>query len=87
MDQDGLNYDKVILGSGRSMRGYILTKPGCQGRTFVSSGFSSEGTLLSASAVPPADDVTGNVIYALTVSAVILMDFVSIFFYRSFQLI
>ena len=50
MDRESRNYDgEEIPGSSRSTRGYILTYTG---RTYVSSGFSTERTLISASAVP-----------------------------------
>ena len=36
MDREGINWDnKEIHGSGKSMRGYILTIPGFKGRTLI----------------------------------------------------
>ena len=55
MDRERNNQNKEeIAGSERGMRGVDLTysTPGFKGRTFVTSGFSTEGTLLSASAGP-----------------------------------
>ena len=53
MDRERRIWNKEeIPGSGRSMRGYILHTPGSKGKTFVSSGFSTEGIVISASAVP-----------------------------------
>ena len=52
MDREGRNYDKEeIPGIGQSMCSYILTYSGFKGRTFVSSGFPIEGTLISVSVV------------------------------------
>ena len=49
MDREGRNLDKEeIPGSSQSMQGYILTYPGFKGRTFVISGFSTEGIFISA---------------------------------------
>ena len=59
MDREGRNYDEEeTSGSGRSMRNYILTYSSFKGKTDVSSGFSTEGTLISAFAVPHCGTVS-----------------------------
>ena len=46
MDQEGRNSDKEESPSReKGMHGYILTAPGFQGKTFVSSGFPTEEDL------------------------------------------
>ena len=53
MDWVGWNWDKEEIHSGElSMHGCILTCSGSRGRTPISSGFSREGTLTSASTLP-----------------------------------
>ena len=50
MDWEGIRQRRKFLAVGQSMHGYILTYSSL--RTFDSSGFSTEGTIVSVSAVP-----------------------------------
>ena len=61
MDHKGRTQDKEeIPGNGQSMHGFVLTYSRFKGKTFVNSGFSTEGPFISASTLPHCRSALGS---------------------------